>query len=327
MTVADDMSPGGRARQELRGALTDGAGAPAALSALGASLRWAAAALAEARDGDGVAALEGLFGLFDALEELPALAAEAPRLVTAARPGQRLAEQLDKRLAELTSLHERLRDDRAALERLAAAEDELRQRLADHAELRERIAELRRLERLVDALDALSGQQRVVDERLKALRGRDDSAERTLAADCGTLVRLSEDQLDALGPRVREALHRAEESGERLAAEERELARTTSELDTLQQRLDAVRAELGERIPELRRYARADRELAEALSARRRVDGDGDGAGAGDGDGRAERLAGDGTADGTALERARADAAEVERHLTEIDRVLRATLD
>ncbi|MFE4368939.1 hypothetical protein ACFRMN_11980 [Streptomyces sp. NPDC056835] len=318
MTAADDMSPGGRARQELRGALTDGAGASAALSALGASIRWAAAALAEARDGDGVAALEGVFGLFNALEELPALAAEAPRLVAAARPGQRLTEQLDKRLAELTALHGRLHDDRTALERLAATEDELRQRLADHEELRERIAELRRLERLVDTLDALGGQRRVVDERLEALRGRDNSEELTLAADCDTLVRLSEDQLDALGPRVREALRRADESGERLAAEERELARANSELDTLRRRLDEIRAELGDRIPELRRYARADRELAEALSARDdRVNGDGRG------DGRGARH----TDGGTALERARADAADVERHLTEIDRVLREALE
>ncbi|MEW2072227.1 hypothetical protein AB0941_01080 [Streptomyces sp. NPDC013433] len=313
MTAADDTSSQGRARQVLRDALAGGD----ALAALGASLRWAAEVLAERRDDDGVAALEGVFDLYDALEEVPALAAEAPLLVAAARPGERPAKQLDKRLAELTALHERLRADRTALERLADAEDELRRRLADHAELRDRIAELRRLERLVDTLDALSGQHQVVDERLKALRSRDTSAERTLAADCGALVRLSEDQLDALAPRTREALRQAEESGERLAVEERELARVTSELDERSRRLEAVRAALGERIPQLERYARADRELAEALSAWGHADGDGSGGAHGD------RL----VKTGTALERARLAAADVERRLGEIDRVLREALD
>lgn len=313
MADADDRSPGGGARRELRDALAG----EDAVAALGASLRWAAVTLAEVRDDDSVAALEALFGLYDALEEAPALAAEAPRLVAAARPGQRPAEQLEKRLAELGALNGQVRDDRTALERLAAAEDDLRERLADHVELRERIGELRRLERLVDTLDALSGQQQVVGERLEVLRSRDISAERTLLADCGTLVRLSEDQLDALGPQTSEALLQAGESGKRLAAEERRLARVTSELDELRLRVEAVRAELGERIPQLERYARADRELAEALSGWDRADG-------GDtGDGRGGRA----TKDRTALERARREAADVERRLAEIDRVLREGLD
>ncbi|MET7848395.1 hypothetical protein ABZT48_09130 [Streptomyces avermitilis] len=287
------------------------------MSALGASLRCAAEALAEIRDDDGVAALEGLFGLFDALEEVPALAAEVPRLVAAARPGQRLAEQLDKQLAELAALHGQVRDDRTALERLAAAEDELRQRLAEHGVLRERIEELRRLERLVDTLDALDGQQQVVDERLEVLRSRDTSAEQTLAADCEALVRLSEDQLDALALQTREAVRLAEESDELLTAKKRELAQVTAELAESHQNLEAVRAELGERIPEWERYARANRELAEALSAWEAVEGDDTGDGLGD------RLA----KGSTALERARRVAADVEQRLAEIDRVLREALE
>ncbi|WP_189977628.1 hypothetical protein [Streptomyces capoamus] len=310
MAAADDVSPGGRARRELGDALAGGD----FLAALGASLRWTAQALAELCDDDGTAALEGLFGLYDALGEVPALTAGAPRLVAAARPGERPAEQLDKRLAELTALHERLRADRTVLERLAAVEDDLRRRLAEHAELRDRIAELRRLERLVDTLDALGGQQQVVDARLEALRSRDVSAERTLAADCGALVRLGEDQLDALAPRTREALRRAEDIGERLAVEERELARVTSELDERSRRLEAVRTELGEHVPQLERYARADRELAEALAEWADTDGAA---------GRGDRL-GD---TGTALDRARSAAADVERRLGAIDRVLREALD
>ncbi|MEV0695110.1 hypothetical protein [Streptomyces sp. NPDC050388] len=238
--------------------------------------------------------------------------------MAAARPGQRLAEELDKQLAELTALHGQVRDDRTALKRLADTEDELGQRLAEHAELRERIEELRRLERLVDALDALSGQQQVVDERLEVLRSRDTSAEQDLTADCGALVRLSEDQLDALGPQTREALRLAEESDERLAAKKRELARVNAELDESHQNLEAVRAELGERIPEWGRYARANRELAEALSAWEGVEGNDTG-----GDGRGDRLA----KGRTALERARRVAADVEQRLTDIDRVLREALE
>ncbi|MDG9710483.1 hypothetical protein [Streptomyces sp. DH10] len=317
MADADDLFPGGRASRELRGAFEDGSETPVALSALGASLRRAAAALAQIRDDDGVAALEGLFGLFDALDDVPVLAAEVPRLVSAARPGQRPAEQLDKRLAELTELAEQVRSNRTVLKRLTAAEDELRRRLAEHAELRESIDELHRLERLVETLDELSGQQQVVAERLEVLRSRDTSVEQSLTADCEALVRLSEDQLDALGPRTREALRRAEASGERLASEERKLARVTAELEELHQRVETVRAELGERVPEWERYARADRELAEALSAWERVDGDDTGVGRG----------GRPTEGGTALEQARLAAADVEQRLAAIDRVLREALE
>ncbi|MGW7336295.1 hypothetical protein [Streptomyces sp. NPDC054808] len=313
MTAEDDMSPQGRARRELRGALEGGD----ALAALGASLRWTGAVLAEVRDDDSAVALEAFFRLYDALEHAPVLATEAPGLVAAARPGQRPAEQLEQRLADLDALRARVRDDRAVLERLAAAEDELRQRLSEHGELRERVEELRRLERLVDTLDALSEQQQVVDERLKVLRSRDTSAEQRLTADCDAFVRLGEEQLDALGPQTREAVRRADETGRRLAAEEQQLARTTSELNELRGRLAAVRAELGERVPQLERYARADRELAQALSEWNRADGEG--AGGTHGDRLVKR--------GTALERAHREAADLERRLADVDRVLREALE
>ncbi|MQY14939.1 Chromosome partition protein Smc [Streptomyces sp. RB5] len=301
--AGNDGDPGGPARQELQ-ALAAGGGIAAALPALGASLRWATAALAAARDDTGHAALEGFYGLFDALEELPDLVAEVPRLLAAARPGPRPAQELTRLTAELGALGERMDRDRADLVRLTAAEEELSRRLADHGELRERVDELRGLERLADALDALAGQRQVIDERLRVLRSGDTSALRDLDDAGAELVRLTRDRLEALPPRISDTLRQAEETGARLADAERELARATAELETLRRRLESVAAELGDRVPALGRHARADRELAEALAALHDAPDPG----------------------APVLEQARGAVREVERRLGEIDGVLRDVL-
>jgi DNA repair exonuclease SbcCD ATPase subunit len=251
---------------------------------------------------------------------------------------------LAKLLAELTKLGERLSEDRENLWRLTAAEEDLRRKLADHAELRAQVDELRRLERLVEALDALHGQQRTVTERLRQLRTRDFGVIGTLESDGRDLLRLTEEQLDAAGPQLSDTLRRTHTAQRELTEREAELDQATAKLTVLRERLLAVRDELGERVPALRRYARADRELAEALAGPEPAGTPApsalaqpapEGADPADPAPAEPGPAGGGISPdrphsapaGTALEQARAATRDMERRLAEIDRVLRQSLD
>ncbi|MCM2424299.1 hypothetical protein [Streptomyces sp. RKAG337] len=147
----------------------------------------------------GSRALVALFALDDALEESRGLAEAMAGLLAVAAPGQGPGSRTEELMRELTDLSERVDGERAALEKLAATEEALRDRLAAHEGLRRQVDELRRLERLVLALDALQEQQEVIARRL-AERGRDSGVDEALWTSSDALVRLSDDQLAALAP-------------------------------------------------------------------------------------------------------------------------------
>ncbi|TXS03768.1 hypothetical protein EAO73_22170 [Streptomyces sp. col6] len=264
------------ATDEIAAALSGpGPDAEVALRVLRLAFRWAGAAL-EGVDGaeSGAPALAALFALEDALEESGALAAALPALLEAAMPGEAVGGGTEGLMRKLDTVRARVREERertelahAALEKLAAAEEALRGRLAEHEALRRQVDDLRRLERLVLALDALQEQQEVIAERLATLRGRDAGVEGTLRTSSDALVRLSEDQLAALAPRTRQVLERAEAAQRALAAEEREHGDAAADLAERQARLERIRESQGDRVASLRRYAAVDRELAGALAA------------------------------------------------------------
>jgi chromosome segregation ATPase len=256
------------ARDEIGAALADpAAGGPqTALRVLGLALRWSAAAVRGVEGGPGGStALAALYALDDALEEIGPLAAALPGLLAAASPGEQVGGGTKELLERLAGAAEQVAAERARLEELTAGEEELRARLAEHDALRRQADELRRLERLVLALDALAEQQQVIADRLAALRGRDAGVEEALRTSGDALVRLSEDQLAVLGPQTRQVLERAAAAQGALSAQVREHARQTAELAAYQDRLERIRAEHGARLASLRRYAAADRDLSRAL--------------------------------------------------------------
>ncbi|MYY01555.1 hypothetical protein [Streptomyces sp. ATexAB-D23] len=258
----------------LSGPGADGPEAETALRVLSLAFRWAAAALGRVDGGgSGADALAALFAFEDALEESAALAGALPALLAAAMPGDAFGGGTEALMRRLTEVRAEVREAReradlahAALEKLTAAEETLRGRLAEHRALRRQVDELRRLERLVLALDALQEQQEVIAERLAALRGRDAGVEGTLRTSSDALVRLTEDQLAALAPQTREVLERAEAAQRALSAEEREHGDVAAELAERQARLERIRDAQGDRVASLRRYAAVDRDLAGALA-------------------------------------------------------------
>jgi hypothetical protein len=255
-------------RREIAEALaaSDTTGAGAALQVLGHAFRWVTAALRGLEGGAGGSdALAALFDLDLALEAGSALPDVLPGLLAAARPGDQGApytEELTRRLAQTT---DRVRVERERLEKLTATEEALRARLTLHEELRRQVDELRRLERLVVALDGLRDQQQVIQERLVELRGRDAGADEGLRTSSDALVRLTEDQLAVLAPQTRQTLERAATAQRALAAAEREYRASSDELAACHDRLERIRTDRGGQLASLARHAQADRELAHAL--------------------------------------------------------------
>ncbi|MEU9166307.1 hypothetical protein AB0D34_00585 [Streptomyces sp. NPDC048420] len=291
-------------------AATDISEQEAALRVLGHALRWAAGALRQVDAGEGGApALAALYALDDALTDGRELARELPGLVVAARPGPEVARGSEELMRELTDTADRVRAARETLEQLAATEDALRGQLAEHTELRRQVDELRRLERLVAALDALQDQQQVIGARLAELRGRDTGVDQAMRTSSDALVRLTEDRLALLAPQTRETLERAATAQNALAAAEREYRASNAELAGYQDRLEAVHAAQGARLASLNRHARADRELAHALR------------GAAGAEGPAAPAGG-----GLTLEQVEVLADTVERRLREADAALTVVL-
>ena len=256
------------ARREISAALTatDVSDEEAALKVLGLAFGWAAAAVRRVDGGaSGSRALCALYALDDALEESRALAQALPGLLAAAMPGDRGRARTQELIRQLTEATEAVAGERAALEKLVATEEALRGRLAEHEGLRRQVDELRRLERLVVALDALREQQQVIGDRLADLRGRDAGVDEALRTSSDALIRLSDDQLAALAPQTRQTLERAAAAQSALAAEERRHADGTAELAEVQDRLERIRAEQGAQLASLRLHAKADRDLARAL--------------------------------------------------------------
>ncbi|MCD9194381.1 hypothetical protein [Streptomyces albireticuli] len=254
--------------------------------------------------------LEAVFLLDDALTEAGGVSRAAGRLLAAARPGPAAEAYLREREAELDEVKGRTAAARADFDSLAEAEEELRRRLAEHAALRERVAELRRLERLVEALDALDGQHAAVEERLAFLRARVDGAEETMAEDSAELLRLTRDQLTLLSPRARTALERAAAAQAELASAEGELAGSEKRLAAVSARLAEVGVLRRERLSSLSARTRADRELADALASLPELWKGSSGGG-----------------DGTAPDRARALLDGIEERLRDVEAALRRTLD
>lgn len=264
--TADALAESGRTDRET------------ALQVLGCAVRWAADALGrpdraadggtpeDPYDADGADALTALYALDDALTDARDLAEALPGLLAAARPGERMGQGTKDLMAELTALAERVASERATLEELLAKEAELRRRLAEHEKLRHEVDELRRLERLVAELDGLKAQRAAIDARLRELRGQDpDAAGRGLHTGAEALLRLTEQQLAVLEPRTRQTLERVTAAQQELAAAECRMSEGTRELACLQDQLGRIQEEQVTVMASLARYARADRELAQAL--------------------------------------------------------------
>ncbi|MER6425703.1 hypothetical protein [Streptomyces sp. NPDC001137] len=238
-----------------------------ALHALRSSLEWSAQAVARlAGTPSGTGAVEAVFLLDDALTASSQLTGAVAELLAAAEPGPDAVAYLEDQQRELAEIRDKVLTCRQEHESLVKSEAELRRRLDELDALRGQVAELRRLARLVEALDEIRAQQDAVEERLALLRRHADGTEDALQLGSAELLRLTEDRLSRLAAPVREALERTSAAQRELAAAETELTDAERDAATATARLAQVRVERDERLAELSACARADRQLVEALA-------------------------------------------------------------
>ena len=129
---------------------------------------------------------------------------------------------------------------RRELDLFKAREQATNERLAELTGLQENVAELRRRERLAAALQELGGQRQVIEQRLIVLRRLTQDQENTIGAGAGEVITLAEDRRALLAAGVRDALARAGETTELLAAEEERLRTEEGRLAEVRQHLEAA---------------------------------------------------------------------------------------
>ena len=287
--------------------LTPAGGDPrSALLALQSVIASAARSVGELAAGDDdVAALEAVILLDDALGEVGTLTQQVPRLLSVAQAGPAVELLFRERTAELSALGERLDAARAERDALDRSGDDLRARLAEHADLRQQVAELRRLERLVEALDELGEQRAVIDERIAALR-QVGEVERALSGGGAELLRLTESRLAALEPENRRVLEHAAAAHRTLADEEARVEAERASAAAAADRYEELRLQREERVVSLEVYAKADRDLVDALAAVPELGGP--------------------VAEANGLATTRALLDDVERRLQQVDEVLARVL-
>jgi DNA repair exonuclease SbcCD ATPase subunit len=238
------------------------------LAALRCAFAWAARAAAAAQaDPDETAAVAAVLALDDALTDAGRLTAGIPALLDKAQLGPAVQRYLAERQRELSELAERVAAARAAHDELARTGAERQARLAEHEQLQDRIREVRRLERLLRALDELESQRGLIEARVEALTEATGDTEQALEAGGGQLVAFTEAALDALTPRTRELAERLIAVQNELSTEEETRRRDEAALAEAAERTEQLRAMHEQRVAGLSAHASADRELAAALSA------------------------------------------------------------
>ncbi|MEU8357538.1 hypothetical protein AB0C27_16125 [Nonomuraea sp. NPDC048882] len=255
---------------ELRRRITaavEAGGREAALDALRWAAAWAVAELERAEPGGGpVAALDGVIRLDDAVTELARLSSAVSGLLAEADAGPEVEEYLRTRQEDLAALGESLSALRARRAALGEREERVRAAVDEHAELSEQVTRLRRAERLAGALGELAAQRALIERRLVEIGPPVAAAEEGVFAGSEELLLLSEERRAALTPRVRESLERAATAQSSLRAAEEAMARAEADAEAATARFAELADLREQRLESAKAYARADREIADALA-------------------------------------------------------------
>jgi hypothetical protein len=223
------------------------------------------------RDGGALSAIEAVFLLDDAMQELREFQTTVPALLDAAESGE-FEAGMRARADELAALAERVAGTRRELELVKAKEQETTIGLTELSALRQQVDELRRRERLATALRELNEQRQVIEQRLTLLRQLTEDQEDALGASAGQVITLAEERRVLLAAQVRGTLAKAAQVLASLGEEEERVRAEQERLDDAERRLAEARqrhadlaAERDGRIAQLAAHAVADNALAAAL--------------------------------------------------------------
>lgn len=286
---------------EISAALTE----PALITplvTLGHAADWARKILAEAGDDD-VAALEYVIALDDALPRIARLMNLVPALVKAASPGAVVSERLVSAKAELDRQRAALAAERASIEAARDLERQAREVAAERDDLRERVQRLERAQAIERELPGLRARKNELEAAVSlAAAAEGDQAVRGLNEAAHRLRELSDAQRSLIAAENDDLVSAVTAAVE---AAGRELGRRdelTAELADRERQAGELRAEQERHLPGLRARRQADEELLAGLAEA----------------GLPERA--------SAIERVRAELAEIERLIENAEALLKPLL-
>ncbi|MFC9977385.1 hypothetical protein ACFVH6_41450 [Spirillospora sp. NPDC127200] len=214
---------------------------------------------------DDVAAYEFVTDLAAALRRLPELLAPVPALADAAALGRARQEELDRLLAELRDREAEIAERRAALDRLRPVATELRDRAETSARLDGELAELRRLEQLGAHLETLREQHALLAARKRELL-EVAADEQRLGQAAQDLHRTITAELAGLREGVAQTAAEVARTEAEVAAARAKAKSDLADLTRLTAEMEELRAEAERRLPALKLYRQAEREIVEALA-------------------------------------------------------------
>lgn len=261
----------------------DGADTKAALERLGIAMTDATTAIELAGRTAPADAFRAVANTLLALASAPRLFAALRSVIAVGGFGPDIAREIaqhEARLAEFataTAAHRRELDD------LLALEQRLRDAEREQVEVARQITTMRQLERVAGSLADLQAQRDALQNQTATVARAISDASAEIAAAGEQLAVLTGELMDVIGSDAREALRRAREQdrllhariAERRAAAERsaqsterlraQVSAAEAEASSAERELAQAQSELSVRLEDLRRHARADRDVLAAL--------------------------------------------------------------
>lgn len=261
----------------------DGANTKAALERLGVAMTDATTALELVDQSPPADAFRAVANTLLAL-------ASAPKLFTALRSvlelggfGPDVAREIAQHEARLAEFASATAAHRQELDDLLALEQRLRDAEHEQAEVTRQITNLRQLERAARSLEDLHAQRDALRKQTAKVAGAISDAGAEITAAGEQLVLLTGELMNVIDADAREALRRAREQdrllGARIAERRAAAQDSTQSTERLRAEVSAAQAEassaerelaqaqneLSARLEDLRRHARADRDVLAAL--------------------------------------------------------------
>jgi chromosome segregation ATPase len=283
-----------------------------AFVALGHAIVWATGSLRVVDSVDETAVFRHVGAVSDAFAHVDALIEALAPVVDSDVVGATVQRRLDRYGAKLEEAREQVARTSSNLAALREREADLHAAAAEQAEPNACCAELRRLTELAGKPPALRARTAELEPDVAAIHDEATEAEEGLWREASRIIRLTEEQRALLAPDLRRLVDEAARAETDLMAERARHGELAAVLAGRLADFERLRADHS-RLPSLRAYAAAQRELVEGLARLDAAD---------------PSSASDEESDNKmAFARVAATIADVERRLADLDTVLKPVLE
>jgi DNA repair exonuclease SbcCD ATPase subunit len=284
-------------------AATAPSGAEAALAEFHRATARVAAALTSTTIEDDVVAFGCVVLLDQALGQLAGMLRVVPSIIKLAAAGDTATDRIARYQAELLGRQSEVAAIRARLDAMHDLEQDVTETEAERNQLRDRIEAIEHAQRMAAELPSLRAHLATLEAAV-ADPDAGDAAEigARLAAAAGELRAITQRQREVLGEHTSKLIADAELASSVLSEEQARNDAAAADLAARTKQAEQMTAELRKNLEVLAAWRQADAELADGLSAAGLAEGE------------------------SALQRARAELAAVEKRISDLDGQLRPLL-